>query len=85
MQSILFIKINFPNGIGENELPIPYILADTIESRKIGKIINEGTGDNFMNLAISLNKKKSSPCQEILSILKSLNLKNYSELSFKEG
>ena len=72
------IKINFPNGMTASDFSMRYILADTLEERDIGRVINEGTGDRYMEISVKLKEGKA--LEDITSLLRSLNLFNQAEL-----
>ena len=47
MSSYLVIKIKTGGNFSEKELNIRYTLADTIEERGIGEVVEEGIGEDI--------------------------------------
>jgi hypothetical protein len=80
--AIVSIKVNLlgRGKITQKDLDLRYILADTIESRKLGEIIEEGTGQGFFQIDIDC---AGNPEQilEIQSILQSLGIYSESEIN----
>ena len=69
----LTITVHFKGRLSDKDLPIRYILADTIESRKLGKIVNEGSGMDFMDITIETEESEKMK-ENITSMLESLGL-----------
>ncbi len=79
MEDELYIRINFPEGLNEDDLSIRYIFSDTLEARGIGTVVSMGTGEGFFDLNLILDNFEDKQ-SEIRSILESLNLLQNAEL-----
>jgi hypothetical protein len=82
LEHILTITLNFPVGITRPDFSIRYILADTIEQRGLGEVIDEGSGVGFMDICIKLSPGDTREA-EIISLLESLGLKDHAELYYE--
>ncbi|WP_299524196.1 hypothetical protein [Winogradskyella sp.] len=56
-------------------LELRYLLADTIEHRKLGIVINEGTGKGFVDISFTTTKNYKK--KELEGILLALGFINY--------
>lgn len=70
---LLTLTIPLKGSSTKKDFDLRYTLVDTIEERGIGEVIEEGTGDRFMQVVIELDKTDEKE-QEIRQILKSLDL-----------
>ena len=82
MTKHLTIRLNYGAGLDYQDLPLRYILADTIEERGIGKVINEGAGEYYMEVQVKIDGRMDYH-QEIISILESLSLMPHAELIYE--
>ena len=77
----IFIRVEFPEGISKEKLELRYILADTIENRGIGNVIEEGSGEDFIELIVDVEQVEN-PMEKISSILLSLGLTDFATVKF---
>lgn len=63
----------FTNHYSQNSLNSKYVLCDTLEAQKIGKIIESGTGKGYFQIIIKLNSIFPKT-KKMRSILLSLGL-----------
>ena len=82
MNNYLTIKINL-DKITTEDLSFRYIIADTIEERGIGTIVNEGTGEGYLEIGVMVNDVDLAKAQ-IKDLLASLNLEKNSEIEYDE-
>jgi hypothetical protein len=78
MSEFLTIKINLHGNV-QNDLSFRYIIADTIEARGIGTIINEGAGNGYVDIGVKVDNFELAKNQ-IMDLLCSLNLDKYSDI-----
>jgi HJR/Mrr/RecB family endonuclease len=52
MPEILTLNIKADSTLSEEDVNIRYTLIDTIEQRKIGQVVEEGSGKNSIYIAI---------------------------------
>lgn len=67
----------------DRALELRYLLADTIEHRKLGEIINEGTGMGFTEVSFITNYT-TQKAEEIKSLVQALGLLNVTEIEVEE-
>ncbi|MEO1254861.1 MAG: hypothetical protein AAFY41_08255 [Bacteroidota bacterium] len=72
---ILHILIPFDSSI-EIDLSVRYTLVDTIEDRGIGRVIEEGTGEDGMHVIVQVQGVKETKESELYSLVKSLGLRD---------
>lgn len=77
----LTVKMKIGSGLLERGLNIRYTLADTIEERKIGEVVEEGTGVDYMVIVVKVKSVKKAE-KEIKQILLSLGLLEITEFSY---
>ncbi len=78
----IVIPLNQDDSININRtLELRYLLADTIEARDLGKIINEGTGDDYIDVTfIAKDANKLQPDLESLLLSLGFTGKNQIEI-----
>ncbi|HEX7016861.1 MAG TPA: hypothetical protein VF191_15240 [Cyclobacteriaceae bacterium] len=64
-------------------LNLRHTLVDTLEERGIGDVIDEGMGEDFMDVALEIVFSKEKE-DEIRSILRSLGILESSELTYSQ-
>ena len=64
-------------------LNLRHTLVDTLEERGIGDVIDEGKGEDFMDVALEIVFSKEKE-DEIRSILRSLGILESSELTYSQ-
>lgn len=67
----------------DTALQLRYILADTIEARQVGTIINEGTGEGFTEVSFIADYSEQKKA-EIKSLIQSLGLSDTTEIHIEE-
>ncbi|WP_299223797.1 hypothetical protein [uncultured Psychroserpens sp.] len=71
----MIIKVHIKiNEKTKTDFSLRHILADTIEERKIGKVIEEGTSADGFHVLVSFNDKSTIKKNEIFSLVQSLGL-----------
>jgi hypothetical protein len=70
------IKINLDYFPEDSDFSFRYILTDTTEARDIGEVVDEGSGNGFMDITVEV-KNINDASEKIKEILNSLNILNY--------
>ncbi len=73
------IRIHFNNESYKNHLLLRHTISDTIESRGIGEVWNEGIGENYIELDVLVDYSLQLE-NEIKSLLDTFNLLPRSEI-----
>jgi len=74
---LLHIIVPFDSCI-EIDLSMRYTLVDTIEDRKIGQVIEEGTGEDGMHVIVQLEGDFEKKKSELYNLISNLGLVNTS-------
>lgn len=67
----------------DRALELRYLLADTIEHRKLGEIVNEGTGAGFTEVSF-ITSYTAQKEEEIKSLVQALGLLNVTKIEVEE-
>lgn len=67
----------------DRTLELRYLLADTIEARKLGDIVNEGTGNGFIDVSF-LTEEAEKLQPDLESLLLSLGFTGDNQITIKE-
>jgi ketopantoate reductase len=84
MRGYLTLKIKTGGILSKKELNIRYTLADTIEERGIGEVVEEGTGEDYILVAVKAKSVKKAE-QKIKPILLSLGLLEATEFGYSDS
>lgn len=76
MKQIVTIIVREPDT--DTALQLRYLLADTIESRKLGQVVNEGIGEGYTEVSFITDYNEKAT--EIKSLVHSLGLSGSSEI-----
>ncbi len=72
---ILHILVPFGRNM-KTDLSLRYILVDTIENRNVGRVIEEGVGEDGLHVTVQTEGNLQVRKSELFSLLKSLGHAN---------
>jgi hypothetical protein len=80
---LLTIRIVLESPLSDIDLKLRHTLADTLEDRGIGEVVDEGSCQNYMEIALSIDPSEHKE-SSVRSLLQSLGLFNKVELFYGE-
>ncbi len=82
---IVYVKIPLSKDDSKNinrALELRYLVSDTIEERGLGQIINEGTGEDYIDISFLTNQEDELE-NNLKSLLLSIGFSKESEILIK--